>query len=190
MAFFYRGAGPGTYWRVNDPAHIGFIPHRPGQAPSPGRLMHHIARCSTDSPYISFSRSFAVARAYALVGSAAFASASSPGLVHEIEINDDSVVKVLDPIQEIAAALPPIWMEPSYQHDGDQSFLLGVIDQRNMHCALKQQCVFTPGSKATPRTPNLSIHLEALVKALRDAEVLIQGNVPISCFRQTYKIID
>lgn len=188
MAFFYRGAGPGTYWQINDPAHVGFTAHLPGQAPSAGRLMHHIARGSTDSPYISFSRSFAVARAYALVGTKGYASVSSPGFVHEIEIEDDRLVRVLDPVQEIAAMLPAAWIEPNYQHDGDQSFLLGIVDPTNMADARQQQCLFPPGSQATPRSPTLSIQLESLVRALRDAEVLIQGNAPVSCFRKTYSV--
>ena len=45
-----------------------------------------------------------------------------------------------------------------------------------------------PGSGGTLRTPNLSVPLEALVRALRDAEVLVQGNVPAAFVRNRHEV--
>ena len=38
-----------------------------------------------------------------------------------------------------------------------------------------------PPAGGAPRPPNLSLELETLVRALRDAEVLIVGTIPTTC---------
>ncbi len=101
---------------------------------------------------------------------------------------DNSIVNAVDPIVEVAKGLPKPWQSPGYQHDGGQSFLLGVLDPKQMASALKQAAVFPPGSHGTPRTPNLSQELETLVRALRDAEILVYGNVPSSLVRNRYEV--
>jgi hypothetical protein len=188
MALLYRGAGLGTYWHTTDARLHGFTPHFPGGTPSAQTIIQHIARGSTKSPYISFSRSFGVARAYGLVGSKGIASPSSPGYVYEIDVVDDSVCKVLDPVKEIAGTLPQPWQSLSYQHDGQQQFILGVVDPVAMLTYLQEPCVFPPGSAGTPRSANLSPELELLVRALRDAEVLVYGNIPTSLIRNRYDV--
>jgi len=140
------------------------------------------------SPYISFTRSYGVARAYAIVGSKRFATTSDPGYVFEIEISEDAGCRVLDPVREIAQKLPMPWQSPNYQHDGEQGFLLGVVDPVKMKSHLQEYCLFPPGSAATPRTPHLSEELEGLVRALRDSEVLVEGNVPASLLRNCYEV--
>ena len=188
MARFYRGAGIGTYWYVNDARLAGFAPHKPGATPSLDSLMYHIARASTASPYISFTRSFGVAHAYAIWGSGGRATPGKPGYVYEIEVSDDSLCVLEDPVKEIANDLPVAWQDPSYQHDGDQRFLLGVVSPTTMRHFLQARCKFPPGSAATPRPPNLTVQVESLVRALRDAEVLVRGNVPASVVRNRYDV--
>src|SRR5882724_1633953 len=119
MAILYRGNGPGSYWHVNDPRITGFVPTSPGGWPSVSRLTDHIAAVSVRSPYTSFTRSYGVARHYALVGPTGLASASCPGYVWEIEISDDKICKMLDPVIEIASTLSRPYDQLSYQHDGD-----------------------------------------------------------------------
>ncbi len=150
--------------------------------------MNHIARASVTSPYISFTHSFGVARAYGLVGPNGFASTPNPGYVYEIEVSDDTICSALDPVVEIATQLAKPWQNPHYHHDGSQTFLLGVVDPVHMLAYLQQQCLFPPGTSGTPRTPNLSLELETLVRALRDSEVLICGNVPASFIRNRYDV--
>lgn len=188
MALFYRGAGPGSYWHTNDGRLKGFSPHNPGGNPSSDCIINHIARGSTNSPYISLTRSYAVARSYALAGPAGYASVSTPGYVYEIEVSDDKKAKVLDPVVEIAQDLPKPWTSPCYQHDGKQSFLLGIIDPVNNLHHVQEHILTPPGTFGTPRAATLSSELEALVRALRDAEVLVMGNVPTALFRSRYDI--
>jgi hypothetical protein len=187
MALFYRGAGPGTYWHRNDPYHQGFIPHSPGVLPSPSLVLNHIATGTVGSPYISLTRSYSVARGYALVGPSGFATAAKPGFIYVIDISTDKTIKMLDPIKAIARGLPKPWAEP-YHHDGDQRFLLGVIDPVAMRTHLKRQCFVPSGSGATPKTPTLSLELAALTRALRDAEILIQGAIPHAYIVQRYEV--
>jgi hypothetical protein len=188
MALFYRGAGIGSHWYNNDARVSGFAPHSPGATPSIDRVMYHVARGSTVSPYISFSRSFGIARADGITGKSGFATAARPGYVYEIEISDDKICKLIDPVVEVAASLNRPWENVSYQHDGAQSFLLGVVDPANMLNHLQASVVSPPGSAGTSRAANLSMQVETLVRALRDSEVLVLGNVPASVLRYRYDV--
>jgi hypothetical protein len=58
MPLFYRGAGPGTYWHVNDARLTGFTAQAPGMARGVNPLRLHIARGAVSSPYISLTRSY------------------------------------------------------------------------------------------------------------------------------------
>src|SRR5262249_34512879 len=156
----------------------GFTPHSPGALPSNLALMNHIACASIRSPYISFSRSFGVARTYAFVGPHGAATNARPGYVWEIEVSDDRICRVLDPVVEIARSLPDPYAAFSSQHDGNPNLLWGVIDPVTMGHFIDEPRVQPPGGCGTPRAANLSVQLEALVRALRDAEVLMLGNVP------------
>jgi len=95
--------------------------------------MSHIRLGTTTSPYISLSLSFGVAREYALIGATGIADPLNPGLVYEIELSDPlpSGLQLLDPIQEIARELNSPHATPTYHHDGDRAFVLGVIDPIN-----------------------------------------------------------
>jgi hypothetical protein len=183
MPFFYRGAGPGSFWHVRDARLSGFSPHSPGATASISRLMNHIARASIVSPYVSLSRSFGIARAYGLVGPAGMASGAVPGYVYEIEAERGDCV-LIDPVKLIVEDLPDPDDSLSYQHDGEQDFLKGVVEGRVGGYAV----VFPPGSAGTPRQPRLTEHLEALVRALRDAEIMALGNIPASLVRNRYEV--
>ena len=45
-----------------------------------------------------------------------------------------------------------------------------------------------PASEGTPRSPNLTIELETLVRALRDAEILAHGNIPVTCVKNRFEV--
>ncbi len=187
MATLFRGAGPGNYWHTQDARVTGFSPHFAGATPSVTGIMNHIARGSSNSPYISFTKSFGVARTYGVVGPGGFATLSVPGFVYEIEVADDSLCRPLDPVVKIAERLGDPWVS-SYHHDGEMTFILGVADPISMAGYLRQTCSFPPGTAATPRPANLSKELETLVRALRDSEILIHGNVPASLVRNRYNV--
>ena len=189
MALFYRGAGPGTYWAIQDARLEGFVPRQPGMAPNSTQLMNHIRLGTTTSPYTSLSRSFGVARQYALVGTNGIAESSNPGYVYEVELDDPlpAGLQVLDPIQTIAEVLNSPLSTPSYHHDGDQGFVLGVIDPLNNRHLLTAP-IRTPLPGATARPANLSEHLETLLRALRDAEILAVGNIPANRVVNRYDV--
>ncbi len=178
MPIFYRGAGPGTYWALNDARLCGFTSQAPGMPPSADRLIQHIARGTVFSPYISLTRSFAVARDYALSGPFTMvASSTEPGFVYEIELNDPLPrgLDVIDPVREVANnTLGPL-AQFSYHHDGPKTFLLGVIDPKLYR---RKTTIQAPPATGTPRPPNLSLELEAMVRAVRDSELLAVGTIP------------
>ena len=141
--------------------------------------MQHVARGNVSSPYISLTRSFGVAREYAF-GGRKQATQANPGYVYELEINDPlpDGLKLLDPVKVVAAAAPPPLASLSYQHDGPQQFLLRVVGPLQSGEVF---CVQPPPENGTRRTPNLSLELETLVRALRDAEILAFGVITASC---------
>lgn len=184
MPIFYRGAGIDTYWYLNNPIEIGFVARAPDVAPTTARLIQHISRGTSNSPFISLTLSYAVARDYAILSSLEIPTPSKPAYVYEIEFQDPlpSGLKMLDPVKEVAKELPsPPTIGPAYQHDGSQEFLLGVVNPRNMGHFLVRHSPQPPLSEGTPRPPNLTLELETLVRALRDAEILAYGTIPATC---------
>ena len=96
---------------------------------------------------------------------------------------------VLDPVTEIVRSFPSPLSQFSYQHDGDQNFLLGVVDPPNLGLNMHLHArVREPAGQPGARTPNLSDELRALIRALRDSEVLVIGTIPQSCFRNRYDV--
>jgi hypothetical protein len=76
----------------------------------------------------------------------------------------------------------------TYQHDGHQDFIMGVVDQCFMAHSLTRICAQPPGSGGTPRAANLSLELETLIRAMRDAEVLSHGAIPAACVRNRFAV--
>lgn len=191
MAIFYRGSGIGTYWHINDPIESGFTARAPEMTSTITRLMLHIARSTVNSPFISMTRSYAVAWRYAMSSSIKVPTSNEPAYVHEIEIQEPlpQSLNLLDPVKEVAMALPsPMSIGPPYQHDGFPDFLLGIVDPRNMGHFLEQHSMQPPSSEGTPRTPNLTIELETLVRSLRDAEILVHGNIPANSVKNRFEV--
>lgn len=190
MAIFYRGSGVGTYWHFNDARLIGFNAHFPGANRTTASLMNHIKNGTTASPFISMTRSYSVAWSYALFSGHAVPTAGAPAYVYEIVINDPPPVglTVLDPLSEIAAAVPAPLSAISYQHDGLPAFLMGVLDPVSMSHHLTAQIKQPPPGGAAPRAANLTPELETLVRALRDAEILAVGTIPTGCVVNRYSV--
>lgn len=53
---------------------------------------------------------------------------------------------------------------------------------------LTQHAPQPPASAGTPRTPNLTIALETLVRTLRDAEILAEGTIPENCVNHRFEV--
>lgn len=190
MPIFYRGAGINTYWYLNNPAESGFTARTPESTLTAARMMHHISRGTANTPFISLTRSYGVARDYAVSNSTVIPTLNNPAYVYEIEVPDPlpNEITILDPVKEIAKILLPPAMGPPYQHDGSQEFLLGVVDPRNMGHFLVQQAMQPPSNGGTPRPPNLTLELETLVRALRDAELLAYGSIPANCVQNRFDV--
>ena len=185
MPLFYKGSGVGTYWHGNNAQQTGFTAQFPGMASNISILMGHIAHSRTQSPYISLTRSSGVAWEYAIYGGHNPPTPNDPAFIYEIQLDDPLPhgLSLIDPIMQIAASLPTPSSHTSYQHDGHQSYLLGVVDPLLMNNYLKtpvKQPPFTQTSSLRiPNHPNAI--LEMLVHALRDAEILATGIIPRSC---------
>ena len=178
MPIFYRGAGLGTYWHPanNDARLLGFTPHRPGMTRSHSRLMQHIAEATTSSPFVSLTRSWGIALSYARSGRAQ-ATEAEPAYIYEIELDDPLPVGVvlLDPVREVVNSVPAPTGMP-YQHDGSPDFLLGIVDPVGQQHFLDQVRPHPAG--AVSRPANLSLELTTIVRASRDAEIIVVGAIP------------
>jgi len=132
-----------------------------------------------------------VAWRYAMVSSERVPTPEDPAHIHEIEIQGSLPpgLHLLDPVKEVAQMLPaPTSPGPPYQHDGLPDFLLGVVDPGNMGHFLTQHAMQPSSSEGTPRSPNLTIELETLVRALRDAEILAHGIIPAICVINSFDV--
>jgi hypothetical protein len=148
MTVLYKGVGVGTFLYGASPRteFRARMPTLPGNVDS---IMRHVALGTTASPYISLTRSYGVAEGYARDAGRAFPTHALPAYVYEFAI--------------------------SYHHDGTADFLLGVIDPNTMAAHLNAVIRTPKGSAPTPRPAKLTIELETIVRALRDAEVLVRG---------------
>ena len=76
---------------------------------------------------------------------------------------------------------------PFYQHNGLPTFLLGVVSPGDMSHFRKGRQPQPPGP-GLPCPPNLTPQLEALVKALRDAEILAYGHISARCIKNRFDV--
>jgi hypothetical protein len=180
MSIFYKGVSTGSYWHEHDAQLNGMTPKAPHTPITKDRVLQHIARAVLDSPFMSLTQSFGVAHHYALYFSRAVTNASKPAYVYEIEISEPlpEGLTLVDPLRAIAGDVPEPPIDVPYGHDGDSEFLLGVISPKRMRRFLEKPIKQPPPGTGTPRAANLSLALETLVRALRDAEILACGTIP------------
>ncbi len=172
MATFYKGAGVGTHWHSNDSRRIGITARSPEANPSTEALIHHIATGTVNSPFISLTRSYALAWHYAVFNSKIEPSEGNPAFIYELEI-DESLphgLNILDPVQEIVHILP--------------QQLRGVMDLDYMENIL----VGDTSNPLSDFSSNVELQLIALVFAERDAEVLIHGYIPPFCVKHRFPV--
>ena len=195
MITFYKGAGVGTHWHINASREIGFEAISPTTRPTVEALITHVAKGTANSPYISLTRSYAVAWNYAVRGGTDIHTLDKRGCVYEIEIDIPLPfgLELLDPVKEVARSLPnPIGIDseggyPFYQHNGLPAFLLGVVSPGDMsHFRIGRQP--QPPGPGVPCPPNLTPQLVALVNALRDAEILLHGRISPSCVKNRFEV--
>lgn len=192
MPLFYRGAPRGSYWHGKDARLHGFTPHSPHIPSTVNRMVQHIAQGTAASPFVSLTRSYAVAWAYAVLFSRVRATAAKPAYVYEVEINDPvpPQLSLLDPINEVTTALSDPLNGCPYHHDGLPQFLLGVVDPSGMKHHLSQlpPCPPLAGAATRSHPAGLSDELRTLVHALRDSELLALGTIPAPFVTNRYDV--
>jgi hypothetical protein len=166
----YKGVGPGTYWHKNHTSVLSGGFTTAAAAPGVASIIRHIVNFSRSSAYLSLSTSFAVARSYALDGPGGLATPLAPGYVFEFDLALMKNLKVntVEPAKELVRNNGDLW------HDGDQRLLVGIATNSRR---ILTKPVPRPGAAAA-RPPSFRTDLEAVVRALRDAEVLVHGNLP------------
>lgn len=188
MALFYKGVAVGTHLHAQNLRLTGLGPRSLVGNPGVRTLMAHITHGTTTSGYISLTRSYGVAKAYALSGTTP-PTPANPGHVYEVEINDPlpAGLTLVDPLCEIAVTLNNPRLS-TYHHDGNQNLLLGIVDPATMRRHLTQFVADPPNSGRIQRQPHISLETEALVRTLRDAEILVSGNIPSGCFVERHDV--
>jgi hypothetical protein len=173
----FKGASAGSHWFDHDPRlNNGFL-SSPGTT-NVDSIVAHITNYSHPSPYLSFTASPAIARGYALP------LGGTKGRIYEIDTTVSSL-QLVDPVAEIAKAYGnlgtykgPVW---ATHHDGDAGLLSALASGVPPPAPVAHR-------RGTTRTPTFMPHLQALVFALRDAEVLIVGNPPASCIVDSWDV--
>ena len=168
----YKGAGPGTHWHTNNARLTGFS--SPQQvAGTPNYVLSHITAYSQRSPFTSFTTSYAIARRYAASGPLGQATSGNPGFVYTVDLGQllaAASVKLVDPIEALAVGLNGNWV---HAHNADIDLLLDLTRGHAPHA--------TPAGRfGRPHDLQLPPELHALVNAMRDAEVLVEGGVPFA----------
>jgi hypothetical protein len=188
MSRYYKGAGVGTFWHKNDAMISGFTQPSGGTPPGVTAIKNHIVhQLISKSPYISLSRSYEVAENYAKYYGLSSPTPSSPAFVYELDILTSSGAVLIDPVQELASSLGAPFAHSFYQHNGAQDILLGLIDATLFGYVLKRH-VRGPG-KPTSLVPKITEELLALVRALRDAEVLASSAVLRTCLIDKHSVV-
>ena len=172
MATFYKGAGVGTHWHANDSRQVGFAARSPEVTPSTETLIDHISTSTVHSPYISVTRSYAVAWHYAVFNSKREPTPEIPAYIYEIVIDDTLPhgLNLLDPVKEVVHILP----QP----------LRGVVDLEYMANHLGGQ-TSQSSNQGSGLSYQVELQLIALTFAQRDAEMLVRGYIHTSVLYKT-----
>jgi hypothetical protein len=175
----YKGVGVGTFLHSHDVARNGIPPRKPGGSRALADFLTHIRTGTAASSCISLTASYGVAYSYAKGFGTSFPTPGNPAHIYVIDIPDrlPPGMSIVDPMVEIVRSSRRGSAAAPYHHDGDQSFLLGVVDPAafpNYLSAPARQ----PGLGATPRPANLSPELEAMARVLRDSELLVIRHIP------------
>lgn len=181
MPFFYKGVGIGTHWYLNDPRTSGgFRPHQPG-IHEVAEFVNHISNATTTSPYISLTRSYEVAYEYANEASRTMPTATLRPRVYRIRLNDPLPpgIVLYDPIEVIAAMVPGPLANIPYHHDGSMNVIVGLAQPNTPQGqAYLSKRIMLPGGSFGVTGAKVTPELNALVRAIRDAEVLCLGTIP------------
>ncbi len=189
MSIYYRGAPVSTYWHKYDARIRGFSPVEPLSTKSTvDRVMNHITESITHSPFISFTKSFGIAREYA---TRKIASPTKPGFVYEIDLPDPlpKSVEIIFPIKMMICNELNRTLDVDYHYEGDSRLLIGIIDPRNYRNLLNlQRKLPFDGPERLGSVVTTTKKLKTIVFCLRDAEVLVKGEIPKEWVFKRYEV--
>jgi len=180
MTHFYKGVGVGTFFHPMDLRVTGIDPADRSGRFDDQMAMQHICHGSHRSPCVSVTKSYGVAESYARTGLGP-PSPGVPGYVYVLNIPNPApfeAPRVVDPVFVVASHNNNPLTSPSYHHNGNQQYLLGVVSPRLHPNFLYAPAPTRPGSAKSIGPPHLTPELQTMVWALRDAEALIVGSVP------------
>ena len=187
-----------TYWHERDPMVRGggFNAKRPETNHTRDRLISHIRYGDYNSPYISLTRSYGVALAYARMAKGeAELSKENPAYVYKIELdvgNHSNSIMLIDPVKYIAQNLVEPWSTSSYQHNGSQDLVKSLVDTQcddKLLGSVPQPPHLVPVLQRKPLPAIITDEMATLVFALRDAEILAVGFIPSDAVAEKYRII-
>ena len=186
MAIYYKGAPIGHYLHAHDPRSFGLGAVASRVPMHIGILLQHIARGTTTSPLISLTASYNIAWDYAVHGGAAPPTRRNPAYVYEILLDPmPRAITLLEPVVEIVDHYRHLIGSMPYRHDGSQKFPIGIACDSVLPAMARRLLALSyrqpPPAGGAPRPPNLPIELEALVRSLRDSEILVLGMIPTNC---------
>jgi hypothetical protein len=174
MPYFYKGANPGSYYweEANSPFAKGFNAAG-GVEPGLDAIVRHIRGYATrTSPYLSITSSFAVAAQYAKPEG----GDSRRGKVWEIAPRRNLLI---NPIAKILGKWPDM---SAHLHDGDAQLLDGLLSRADI---IRGNLVY--GGEVFPVNCSITLAFEALVYAIRDAELLAEF-IPSVCVKRVIDI--
>lgn len=196
MPRLYKGVGVGTFLhglhKGADLQKTGIASQSPNLSYGHAAMIDHIAG-NTDSPFISVTRSYGIAYNYAIDFSRAVPTATDPAFIVAIDVDYPTArrhgLAFMDPVAEIAKIVNDPLAVGSYQHDGEMNFILGVANPSKMSAFRTKPTVHPPGNTTPPAPARLSPELQAIVRALRDAEIVVHGGtIPPSCIARVYNV--
>jgi hypothetical protein len=196
MPRLYKGIGVGTFLhdlhRKADLRQTGIPAHSPHKGYGHAAMISHVSG-DTESPFVSLTRSFGVAYNYAIDYSRAVPTTNDPAFVCAIDVEYADLrgtpLTFMDPMVEIAKQINDPLGLTSYHHDGEMDFILGVANPSAMsHFRIKN--AMRPPRDTTPAgPPHLSAAFQALVRALRDSEIIAHGDtIPGRFIAQIYDV--
>jgi len=183
LPLFYKGAGIGTHWHLNDARTGGFKAVPTVGVHSVNAVRNHIANYSYPSPYLSVSTSFAVAREYALHGGGVPPTPANPGHVYEVNLANLPTLTVYSPLEILTGGCLGRGVVP-HQHTGDWDLLLCLAGS-TAHGGVLGISVYHPTSHVPP---TYAPDVKPLATALRDAEMLVFDEIPAICVTNRFDV--
>lgn len=143
-----------------------------GGAPGLNFVLSHINTSPHRSPCLSFTTSYAIAHQYALFGPGGPATQASPGHVYVVDLSQlpaAAVMHFIDPIAEIATNNGGL----AHCHNGGA----GLVDEVAKSVTSYSLAIQRHGKRGPPM---ITPAFQAMVRAMRDAEILIYGSVQLN----------